>query len=88
MSCDDPTFNQTLCQNVTNAGNVRKINCVGLPLTSCPALLLFERTKPCLCKCILQMICKIQVNQFFSLNNLQSNRFLALVFFFGKCENL
>ena len=24
MSCSDPTFNQTLCQNVTNAGNVRK----------------------------------------------------------------
>ena len=23
MSCDDPTFNQTLCQNVTNAGNVQ-----------------------------------------------------------------
>ena len=25
MSCDDPTFNQTLCQNVTNAGNVQLI---------------------------------------------------------------
>ena len=25
MSCDDPTFNQTLCQNVTNAGNVQMI---------------------------------------------------------------
>ena len=25
MSCDDPTFNQTLCQNVTNAGNVQII---------------------------------------------------------------
>ena len=23
MSCSDPTFNQTLCQNVTNAGNVQ-----------------------------------------------------------------
>ena len=25
MSCDDPTFNQTLCQNVTNAGNIQMI---------------------------------------------------------------
>ena len=52
------------------SGNVRKINCVGLPLTSFP---LFEKEK-CICKCILQIICKIQDNRLCFLQFLCGNK--------------
>ena len=42
MSCDDPTFNQTLCQNVTNAGNVQMIKFMSRQIKGLRALIYYH----------------------------------------------